>query len=78
LLRRWTRAKVVQISCETGLVKSRLTVELEERLQAEPHIRLRYFGSPYNQNNALFRLSTSLAAPWDSPGITHRRPNWRS
>jgi class 3 adenylate cyclase/predicted ATPase len=58
LLRRWARAKtgdgqVVLISGEPGIGKSRITAELEGRLHAEPHIRLRYFSSPYHQDSAL-------------------------
>jgi predicted ATPase len=59
LLRRWARAKtgdgqVVLISGEPGIGKSRITAELEGRLHAEPHIRLRYFCSPYHQDSALY------------------------
>jgi class 3 adenylate cyclase/predicted ATPase len=58
LLRRWARAKagdgqVVLISGEPGLGKSRITAALEERLHAEPHLRLRYFCSPYHQDSSL-------------------------
>ena len=51
LLRRWARAKagggqVVLVSGEPGLGKSRIVAALQERLHAEPHLRLRYFCSP--------------------------------
>jgi class 3 adenylate cyclase len=65
LRRRWARAKsgegqVVLVSGEPGIGKSRLTAELEERLRTEPHIRLRYFCSPYNQHSALFPFIDQL------------------
>ena len=37
-----------------GFGKSRITAELEGRLHAELHIRLRYFCSPYHQDSPLF------------------------
>jgi class 3 adenylate cyclase/predicted ATPase len=65
LLRRWARAKagdgqVVLVSGEPGIGKSRLTAALEVRLQTEPHIRLRYFCSPYHQDSALFPFVDQL------------------
>ena len=65
LLRRWARAKsgegqVVLISGEPGIGKSRLTAALTERLRAEPHLRLRYFCSPYHQHSALFPFIDQL------------------
>ncbi len=65
LLRRWARAKVgdgqvVLISGEAGIGKSRITAELEERLHVEPHLRLRYFCSPYHQDSALFPFIDQL------------------
>ena len=65
LLRRWARAKagdgqVVLISGEPGIGKSRITAELEERLHVEPHLRLRYFCSPYHQDSALFPFIDQL------------------
>jgi class 3 adenylate cyclase/predicted ATPase len=65
LLRRWTRAKVgdgqiVLITGEPGIGKSRITVELEERLHAEPHLRLRYFCSPYCRDSALYPFIDQL------------------
>jgi predicted ATPase len=65
LLRRWRRAKtgegqVVSISGEPGIGKSRLTVALQEKLQAETHTRLRHFCSPHHQNSVLFPFITQL------------------
>jgi hypothetical protein len=65
LLRRWARAKagdgqVVLISGEAGLGKSRIAAALAERLYAEPHLRLRYFCSPYHQDSALFPFIDQL------------------
>jgi len=65
LLRRWARAKagdgqVVLVSGEPGLGKSRITAALEERVHAEPHLRLRYFCSPYHQDSALYPFVDQL------------------
>jgi class 3 adenylate cyclase/tetratricopeptide (TPR) repeat protein len=65
LLRRWRRAKagegqVVLISGEPGIGKSRITAALAERMQAELHLRLRYFCSPYHQDSALFPFIDQL------------------
>ena len=65
LLRRWARAKagngqIILVSGEAGLGKSRITAEFEERLQAEPHLRLRHFCSPYHQDSALFPVIDQL------------------
>jgi predicted ATPase len=43
-----------------GIGKSRLAAELAQRLHAEPHIRLRYFCSPYHQDSALFPFVDQL------------------
>src|SRR5207248_9298185 len=65
LLRRWVRAKtadgqVVLISGEAGLGKSRIAAALAERLHTEPHLRLRYFCSPYHQDSALYPFIDQL------------------
>jgi tetratricopeptide (TPR) repeat protein len=65
LLRRWARAKagdgqIMLISGDAGLGKSRIAAALEERLQGEPHLRLRYFCSPYHQDSALYPFIDQL------------------
>jgi class 3 adenylate cyclase/predicted ATPase len=65
LLRRWSRAKagdgqVVLISGEPGIGKSRIAAALAERLQADPHHRLRFFCSPYYRDSALFPFIDQL------------------
>jgi class 3 adenylate cyclase/predicted ATPase len=65
LLRRWARAKagdgqIILVSGEAGLGKSRITAAFEERLHAAPHLRLRYFCSPYHQDSALFPVVDQL------------------
>jgi predicted ATPase/class 3 adenylate cyclase len=77
LLRRWARAhtgdgQVVLISGEPGIGKSHITAELEGRLHAEQHIRLRHFCSPYHQDSALYPFVDQLGrasgfAPDDPP-----------
>jgi hypothetical protein len=48
------------LSGEPGIGKSRLTVELQERLQAERHTCLRYFCSPHYQDSTLYPIISQL------------------
>src|SRR5215469_12889649 len=66
LMRRWSRAKtgegrVVLLSGEPGIGKSRLTAAVLERIAAEPHMRLLYFCSPLHTESALYPIITQMA-----------------
>ena len=79
LLRRWSQAKcgegrVLFISGEPGIGKSRLTVALRDLLGGEPYTDLHYFCSPHHQHSALYPIINLLerAAGFgreDSPGV---------
>jgi hypothetical protein len=65
LVRRWHQAKsgegrVVLISGEPGIGKSRLTAALSEAIEGEPLSRLRYFCSPHHQDSALYPFIVQL------------------
>jgi predicted ATPase len=65
VLRCWRQSKsgngrVVLVSGEPGIGKSRLTAELGGRIASEPHTRLRYFCSPYHQDSALYPFIIQL------------------
>ena len=65
LLRRWGQAKdgegrVVLLSGEPGVGKSRLLAALQERLDGEPHTRLRHFCSPHRRDSPLHPIVAQL------------------
>jgi predicted ATPase len=65
LLRRWHQAKsgegrVVLLTGEPGIGKSRLARSLLVRLEGEPHKLLRYFCSPYHAHSALYPFIAQL------------------
>jgi class 3 adenylate cyclase/tetratricopeptide (TPR) repeat protein len=65
LMRRWQQAKtgegrVVLLSGEPGIGKSRITDTILERIASEPHTRLRYFCSPHHTDSALHPVINQL------------------
>ncbi|MBV8702408.1 MAG: winged helix-turn-helix domain-containing protein, partial [Acetobacteraceae bacterium] len=65
LLRRWAQAKagsgrVVLISGEPGIGKSRLVRALQDAIAGQPHTELRLFGSPHHQDSALHPFIAQL------------------
>jgi predicted ATPase len=64
LLRRWQQAKagdgrVVLVSGEPGIGKSRLTAALSEGIESDPHTRVRYFCSPHRATSRSTRPPNS-------------------
>src|SRR5262249_41204782 len=65
LLRRWEQAKrgegrVVLLSGEPGIGKSRIAESLLAALEREPHTRLRYFCSPHHTHSPLHPFIAQL------------------
>jgi len=65
LLRRWEQAKagggrVVLVSGEPGIGKSRLARALQDTIAEQPHIELRLFCSPHHQDSALHPVIAQL------------------
>jgi class 3 adenylate cyclase/tetratricopeptide (TPR) repeat protein len=65
LLRRWKQAsqgegRVVLLTGEPGVGKSRLIAALQEQLQSQPHLRMRYFCSPQHSESAFYPITDQL------------------
>jgi len=76
LLRRWRQAtreegRVVLLTGEPGIGKSHIALALDERLQSEPHITLRYFCSAHHTHSALSPFINQIER---AAGFKHNDP----
>ena len=83
LFRRWAQAKtgegrVVLLSGEPGIGKSRMTASVLERVEQEPHTRLHYFCSPHFRDSALWPVIVQLERAAGFHATTRKRSNWTS
>jgi class 3 adenylate cyclase len=75
-MRAWValRPSTVESRFEAGIGKSRIAEAMHERLDAEPHTRLRFFCSPYHQDSALYpaiaQLERAALSPRGHAGAT--------
>jgi class 3 adenylate cyclase/predicted ATPase len=80
LLERWQQVKdgqgrVVLLSGEPGIGKSRLVEAVKEHVAGEPHTRFEWRGSPYHQQSPLYPVITHLhqVLGWQSAASTQDR-----
>jgi class 3 adenylate cyclase len=83
MLRRWEQAKtgegrVILLTGDPGIGKSRMISALEQCIGGSPHLCLRFFCSPHHLDTPLYPIARHIERAANSSAGTRRRPNGTS